>query len=227
MKKRYAIFNFGRLSYGGFISKAIAVQEALAAPMFNTIQPSAAEVMPMINNLQGLWTLSEHRNYQSKGVRDALRYQIEDMLKQQCYYVNALANGNMDLLSFCGFELNKVPSSQPLPLRPIIKDISTTGVGGEVLVSLQGSRQTKYFVLETRDAQGSLIREATSTRVKAKVSDLPVGVLLSVRVQAFNAKGRSPWTVDFPFMIGTVGNSESVFVMKPASDNTGKKSSAA
>jgi hypothetical protein len=227
MKKRYVIFNLARVGYSAFLSKTRKIQEMLAAPMFNSITPTPGEVMPLIENLQAVWNQTDAGNLLLRGERDTIRYQIEDMMARQCLAVNALAYGDMNILLNCGFELNKVATSQPLPDCPIIQGLSVTGTSGEILVDLKGCKQAAYYVLEVRDMNGQLIREGTSSRVKAKVDGMMSGEPLQVRAQAYNATGKSLWTVYYPFMLGTVGGAQNVFVMKPVKGNNSSDSSVA
>lgn len=215
MKKRYVTISFSKKAIGKFITKAYAIQDALTAPEFSSITPTPAEVVPFIAQLQDLQSQVEQRNYKMKSARDSMRTIVETMLEKQAVEVNALANGNMDILNVCGFDISKVPSAAPLPALPLIKGISVGTTTGQVIMHLVGSRQTKYYVTEIRDADENLIREATSPRMKSDVNNLPIGIMLFARVQAVNARGASLWTVNYPFMINNIGGSQSVFTQSP------------
>lgn len=227
MKKRYVTLSFNKLSMSAFIRKAQAIQVALSAPMFNTIQPSPGEVNPLIDQLVALCNLTALRNYSLKGERDAIRIAIEDLLSRQCSAVNTLAHGDMNILLQSGFDVSKIPSAMPLPVVPYIKNVTAGCNDGEVAVYLKGCKQAKSYVLEVRDMDNNLIREAVSTKVHAVINMLPVGVTLRVRVCAINARGRSLWTVNYPFMIGVVDGSQGVFTLSTNKDKNNNRNTDA
>lgn len=215
MKKRYVTLSFSKKAIGKFITKAYAIQDALTAPVFSSITPTPLEVVPFIAQLQDLQSQVEQRNYKMKSARDSMRINVETLLEKQGLAVNALANGDMDILNVCGFDISKVPTAAPLPALPLIKGISSGTTSGQVIMELVGSKQTKYYVSEFRDADQNLIREATSSRLKSPVNNLPLGIMLFARVQAVNARGESQWTVNYPFMINNIGGAQTVFTQSP------------
>lgn len=223
MKKRFALDNFSKRSISNFIYKAGSIQSALSESMFSTITPAPSEVLPLINEMKQLANQTELGNYLCKARRDTVRQEIERMLTRQCFSVNALAAGDMIILLQSGFDINKVPTAVPLPNLPVIKTIALGSADNSVDVQIMGCRQARNYIIEIRDINNNLIREASSTRMMANVTGLPSGIMLRARVYAENASGRSLWTVYYSFMLNSIDGNMGLFTMTSTKSNQSAK----
>jgi hypothetical protein len=225
MKKIFAIFNFGRLSFAAFISRARSVQHALSQPLFMTIVPTPAEVSLVIDNLENLWSVTNLRNYQHKAERDRVRADLELLLMQQIFSVNNLAAGNPDVLRQSGFDLNKQPTAKPLPGTPIIKGVASTGDEGAIEFSFIRPKDASFYEVEVLNPSSEVVHQCIVTRTKLIIQNLPLGIQLRVRVRAQNATGKGVWTMPYPFMISVMEGVYGVYVFTTAKKNNNRSSS--
>jgi hypothetical protein len=214
MKKNCVICNFSGLSYADFLSKARSAQQALENPLFLSIVPTPAEVLPVIDQVQELWGLTNQRNYQVKAQRDRARDELETMLARQVYNVNGLAAGDLNVLRQSGFDLKKERSQRPVPSTPIIKGVTPFGDEGAVELSFIRPKGVAFFTVEVLDSNSKVIYNGTFTRSKVTLERLPVGVQLRARVRAENSTGKSVWTMPYPFIISVMDGVYGVYVFK-------------
>jgi len=99
-----------------FIARVREIQTMIAAaPVFNTIVPAPATIVPMLDQL-AIWDAEAHlRDYRNVTPRRALREQLNVLVSDQCTAVNAIAQGDVNTLVLSGYELNKIPSATPVP----------------------------------------------------------------------------------------------------------------
>jgi len=123
MKKRFARFNFKRLTNKGFIGHARAIQAALANDMFSTVQPTPAEVLPLIIEMENLLIQTDLGYIMLRAKRDEVRATITEMLYRQSMSVNLMANGDMNVLCQCGFDISKEPERMPEPTKGLLPNL--------------------------------------------------------------------------------------------------------
>jgi len=107
MKKKFVTFSFKKMGYNDYIGKARDIQSGLDGPLFTTIVPTPGEVIPLIDQLQGLWTQTQLGNKIVVPERDALRAAITALLVKQGLAVNYLADGDLSILVQSGFDITK------------------------------------------------------------------------------------------------------------------------
>lgn len=220
--KRKALNVQNRVSIGLFQSKVLSVQENLSIPMFHMIVPPPSEVLPKLATFNSFQSQCEIGNRAVIPDRDAIKQEILNDMAKQCWGVNLLANGDMTILSKCGFDISKERGVAPVPGVPYFKGITPGCDDGEIELHLKGNKQAKFYVLEVIDMDGNLIREVTLNKAKSPVYNLPVNVLLRARACSVNARGRSVWTAFYPFSISLYEGNQNVLTMAPAKS---KKSS--
>ncbi len=213
--KRKALNVPDRVSIGVFQSKVLSVQENLSAPMFGTIAPPPSEVLPKLATFNSFQSQCEIGNRAVIPDRDAIKKEILNDMAKQCWGVNLLANGDMTILSKCGFDISKERGVAPVPGVPFFKAITPGCDDGEIELQLQGNKYARFYVLEIRDVDGNLVREVTLNKAKSPVYSLPVNVLLRARACSVNARGRSIWTAYYPFSISLYEGSQNVLTLAP------------
>ncbi len=183
-----------------FILKARTIQGRLANPTFNTVYPTPSDVIPLLDQLQIYAAQSEIRDYSRVGAARLLRKQIKGMLTQQAAYVNAIANGNEEILSLSGFALSKVPVSRPVPEYGTIASIEFS-FGQEAIMSCNVLDNVDRYQFEINGTNGyHAVIDSYHTKIKA--SHLPLGVELKVRVRGINRRGTGDWGPSTSFRIG-------------------------
>jgi hypothetical protein len=201
MTKRFVYSNFSKLSIPNFLSKIYSIQQALSVPMFESIVPAPAEVFVVYEQMKQLAIQTTHRNYQVKGVRDALRQKLEYMLDQQCYAVNAMGCGDMSIISLSGFPVNRLRSAPSAPQKPAIKEFSITPDQTGLEIQILGCKQARQYIIEVLKKDGTMAMRHVSTRLRTVITQLPSDVELNLRVQAENSAGKSQWSPNLSFMI--------------------------
>lgn len=198
MKKKYVTLSFKKMGYNDFLDKVREIQTFLSAPMFSTIQPTPAEVIPLLDQLQLVWTQTKAGNRLLIGERDELRLLITNLLERQALAVNYLADGNMNILLNCGFDLDKTPEQAPEPAQgTVLSAISLPG--GATIVDTQRIDGADWYQLKIT-GPNNFVKWQTGKYAKFKIADLPKGVTLQVVVRAVNYRGEGAWSNPLGFV---------------------------
>lgn len=198
MKKKYVTLSFKKMGYNDFLDKVREIQTFLSTPMFNTIQPTPAEVIPLLDQLQSVWTQTKAGNRLLIGERDELRLLITSMLERQALAVNYLADGNMNILLNSGFDLDKTPVQAPVPAQGnIIAVVSLPG--GVAAVDTQRIDGADWYQARIT-GPNNFVKWQTGKYPKFKVTDLPTGVTLQAEVRAVNYRGEGEWSQPLGFV---------------------------
>ncbi len=203
--KRRCIYGMQNYKVNDLIERAILIQDQLSAPQYAAVSPTPAEVMVCIGQLRAIQKQCNNHNYQGLPVRNQLREQLEDMLRFQCISVNALAKGDIVLLSGSGFDLNKEQGKRPVPEQGIITSVSKMDKEGQVKILYQGIKGRDYY--EVRAVAAGFERTIISTKPHAVIDKLPLGVEIKITYRAVNPRGEGMWspTVDCLLMPNTLG----------------------
>ncbi len=201
MKKRYVTLSFKKMGYNDFLDKVREIQSFLSAPMFSTIVPTPAEVIPLLDQLQVVWIQTKAGNRLLRGERDDLRELITNLLERQALAVNYLADGSMNILLNCGFDISKEEEPRPVPETVMIKAIEPLQAG-EVIIKIKTDPFAEYYQAKITGPNG-FTKWYTSLHPKMKVPDLLMGVTLTVVVRSVNNKGIGQWSVSGNFVLPT------------------------
>lgn len=204
------------MTNSGFLAAARCVQTGLSNELFSAVQPTPAEVVPHILEMQSLLIQTNLGNNMLRGKRDEVRATITEMLYRQSLSVNFLANGDMNMLVRSGFDISKEPERMPEP---------TKGVGLNVLrqadqiiwLTCDGIEYQDMYELEVFGA-GDFRKSYISKRKRFKVEDLPADVVLNAQMRGINSRGPGQWTNSIPFMV--YGNIEDKMNPKRISDKS-------
>lgn len=181
-----------------YIGRVRQLQQSLSDGQFSTVQPQPAEVLARLAELETLQLECNQRNYKFVATRDVVRADVDNMIDSQCACVNAIANGDVTVIVQSGFELSKVREPRPVPATGMMKTV-TPLTDAQALIIFLAIRFRDFYELEITGPAG-FIRIVAGTHPKMKVSDLPVGVVLSARVRAVNSNGPGEWSSSIDFM---------------------------
>jgi|GEM_PF-782086 len=187
-------------SVNNLLFKARLIQNKLAAdPMYTGIFPAPAEVMIFIEELTVFQAQISMRNYHCKPKKDAKRKQLDMALAQQCKWVNAMANNNLDFLTNSGFDLSK--SREPIqePATARISQVITLQEG-VAIVKAKHIDNTRYYEALIFGPNGYK-KKVTGLYADITVPNLPTGVALAVKVRSVNHKGNGQWSGSINFVL--------------------------
>lgn len=204
--KRRCIYGMQNFTVDNLIKKAKLIQDQLSAPEYVTIVPTPSEVMTLINQLSDAQSQCSKHNYQGIPVRNQLRTQLEDMLRFQCVAVNALAKGNLVLLSRSGFDLNKEQGKRPVPEQGRISSFKPLEQEGKVKIFYSGIKGRDYY--EIRAVSIGFEQTVISTKPYAFIDNLPLGQEIKITYRAVNPNGEGMWSpnIDCLLMPNTLGS---------------------
>jgi len=138
-----------RYSNEAFIFEARKVQISLTQGAYNMVQPTPAEVNPLIDQMELYLLDNSDRNYKSVPLRRELRKQITVLLKLQCASINGLAKGNIDFMLNSSFPLNKVPQQHQVPEQGQLRSV-TPHSGGSATVFFYGIKTRDFYEANPR-----------------------------------------------------------------------------
>lgn len=177
-----------RLSSAALVEKATTITNALSQPQYSQVVPTAGEVQAVLDQFKMAQEQCSVRNYQMKPVRDALREQLELMLKAQCASLNGLGYGDPEMLAASGFDLAKTPGSRPLPEQGLIVSITAQNTPGSALVRFKGIKGREFYRVVVCKGD-HVCGNYTVTDNKCVIRGYAEGDVLSVRVCGVNSAG--------------------------------------
>ncbi len=190
-----------------FIARVREIQTMIAAaPVFNTIVPAPATIVPMLDQL-AIWDGEARlKDYRNVVPRKEMRAQLNDLVSAQCTAVNAIAQGDVNTLVLSGFELNKIPSATPAPEQAEIDFVESKG-SGTAIVYIKRKAKVGFYDLLIK-GPNNFERQVSSPFSNIKVPDLPMGVRLTVVARAVNRKGVGDWSLPVKFVASIDPNAE-------------------
>lgn len=195
------------LKTSDFIARVRDIQTMLsAASVFSGILPSPATILPMLDQL-AIWDAeSRLKDYRNVAPRKELRAQLNVLIADQCTAVNAIAQGDVNVLVQSGFELNKIPSVTPAPEQAEIDFVESKG-GGTAIVYIKRKVKAVFYELLFK-GPNNYERAVAGPSSKVKVPDLPEGVRLTVVARAVNRKGVGEWSLPVKFVVSIDPNAD-------------------
>ncbi len=189
-----------------FIARGRDIQTMLSAPVFSAVVPTPATITPMLDQL-AIWDAEARlRDYRNVAPRRELRAQLNVLIADQCTAVNAIAQGDVNVLVQSGFELNKIPSATPAPEQAEIDFVESKG-GGTAVVYIKRRGKVRYYELQFK-GPNNFERTVSSPYSNVKVPDLPTGVRLTVVARAVNRKGVGDWSLPVKFVASIDPNAD-------------------
>lgn len=191
--------SMGGYTDSAFLTEVKAIQLCLSQPAYAMVQPSPAEMQPLIDQMEVYLKEVRERNFKSVFDRNQLRKTMTAMLKLQSTSVNGLANGNYMFMKESGFPMNKEPQPQQVPAKGQLRRVSPMQDGTAIVF---------FYAIKTRDFYEALVTGAngfskliTGVNPKMKIPDLPTGVRLDVKVRGVNGKGVGEWSTKMTFSL--------------------------
>lgn len=198
---QYVKFQFKDAPVSAFIVAVRNIQHQLSEPEFAQVAPTPSEILPMVDELEGLQAQVIVGNYTVTNERNVLRASIARMVTRQCLFVNSIAFGDPTLLRKSGFELRKAPQPRPIPERVEVITASNSN-NGEVLVRYSAAKHRTNYHLQMRLPDGEWQTIQTTTKRSVLVTDLPVKEYVFFRVCAANSSGSGEWSAPARILVG-------------------------
>jgi hypothetical protein len=177
-----------KLSNGDLLFGAQRIQEKLSIPEYGAVQPSPAEVLPVLEKFKLLHYRCEARDYSLIAARNQCRHEVLQLLRQQCESVNAIAWGNVKLLEMSGFPLRKPKSPTVLPAQTWINSVNPGVESGSIVVRLKPIPNCKYYIVTVVNQDGTS-SEHISLKSKVLIENLSPATFVSISARAFNSAG--------------------------------------
>jgi hypothetical protein len=192
MKPKAAVHLRG-MSLHAFMTKAKMVQTNLQDPLFATISPTPAEMMPLLDQLLTYWNQISGRNYGNIASRDALFLKLKQMYSNQCMAVNGLAQGNLYILEKSGFDLAKTASKPALAPPPENVRGRQGMEAWYVMVRFTSVRTRQYYEVHVTDAAGKH-HYYTCRNTTLIITDLAPSQEILIRVRTINSSGAGEYS---------------------------------
>jgi hypothetical protein len=186
--KAKAVTRLRNIKIPTLLGMASAIQEQLQQPVFASISPSPAEIIPKLDKLQELYSETRQRNYSYMKLRDITVLEIKSDLADQCSAVNALAKGDESIIRASGFSFAKEPRRAELPLPPAILKVERGREMWHMKIKLECVPQRHYYMIEVVDDAG-IVHHYSSSRSSLYIEDLEPNQTVAIRVCAVNARG--------------------------------------
>src|SRR5690606_21733383 len=117
----------------------------------------------------------------------------------QCLFVNAIADGDLNIIVESGFELKKVRGNSPDTTNGNTPNTATMGYA-EVIIKATGIKNHDYIELQV-DGPNGFSKTYSGLYSKFILNDLPVGIELKARTRGVNCRGEGEWTDSVSFIV--------------------------
>lgn len=196
-KKLKPLLNTSKLSASGVITKAGGIVEQMGLhvttfatpnPPLSAITDQAGKLQIKINKQNAAWSAYKEASDEVQTERAVL----EELMEQERFYVEGIANGDRTKILAANFEVRKdqVPVGiLPAPLGVITKE---GGSDGELIVTWKSVKGAKAYNVEiSYDLSDAANWSFYNTCIKCKcyISGIESGTRVYARVVAYNGKG--------------------------------------
>lgn len=175
------------------LHKAQVIQSSLSKPEFAAVEPAPAEVNIIIAQLNTAQNECTEKNYKFVPLRNALQERLREMLRLQCHCVNAIAQGQEEILIRSGFPLKKEASPLPVPEMGTMIAVSVGHSENSLNVEVKPLKNKSYYMVELRQADGVTLYH-TSLQAKMVIQGVAQDMDIAVRVCGANSSGNGPWS---------------------------------
>jgi len=198
MIKRRCIFGMYGLKDSDFIVRVREIQINLSNPGFSAVIPTPTTINSMLDQL-AIWVAEAlMKDYRNSAARIALRKELNRLVSQQVISVNSIAQGDVNILVLTGFDLNKVPSSIPVPEQGEVDRVVNRENG---TVEIYNKRLLDCLLYEAEiTGPNNFYLKESSFYPKIKIANLPMGVNLFVITRGRNKKGNGLWSGPLSFV---------------------------
>jgi hypothetical protein len=170
------------------IQVASSLQVSLSSPTFSTLVPSPQDVWPVLNLLIRENALCRERNFSRVAIRDDLRHQLLQLIRQQVQGVNYIAKGDFDILRQSGLQLRKERSAPYYLNRIVMKSIVPGSEDGSLVVKLNKVNHSQYYQIEITEEAGSM-KIFTSHNTTVRAYGLKLGAHVTIVARAYSSRG--------------------------------------
>ena len=123
-------------------------------------------------------------------LKDSRRKTLEELLTQEAFYVDNVANGNKDTILKSGMPASKDREATPSPAAPENVKVSATGNDGEVRVSWKAVKNKLSYRIESSADNITWVDRGIVSKSPAIIGGLPSGSLQWFRVFTNGTKNR-------------------------------------
>ncbi len=200
--RRHALGGFKQLSDDVLLVRTVTVLQAMTNnTAFTTPLPSLADVDTAWRDFQEKLSIARRRGSPyDTAAKNASKLQLAEMLRQLAFYVNRIANGDLQILLSSGFMLNNHPKAVDVPNAVTNVTLREGRQSGQMRMDFEKQSQVLLYEYRyglkpegTEEPQWSAIFMTTSTRNNL-LAPLEPFLRYYVQVRSVNGLGKSPWS---------------------------------
>lgn len=195
----FVLKGFSKFSDADLLFFARHVLEMMSASSnFPNPVVSMAALAAIIAAFQEALTAVQEGGRTAIAMKDKIRAQLDQALRQLAIYVQTVADGDPSIVTSSGFQTRKQTSSpQPQPAGPGIRKI-LNGASGELLIYIKAEAYAKTYNLRfgpvSTDPESWTVRNVAGVKSAVSIKGLTPGVVYGFQVQALGNNGLTGWS---------------------------------
>lgn len=197
IRKRKPLVNFARYSDAKIIPPAEFIIESMQAnPAFASPLPKILDVATVLNSYKLALTEASSRDRTKVALKNQLRMQLNDLLKQLGVYVDNVANGDVTTIVLSGYAVSKDPEPRYItaPTAPVLKPGNNPGTIACKIKKVKYANSYVYMLADTQ-TKDAVWTSITSTRTALTFSNLEPGKLYTIKVAAIGSNAQLEYSI--------------------------------
>lgn len=170
------------------------IQSLTDNPNFPDVGTLLAELSTAVDDYIVNIPAKPERNQINVAIKDAKREIVKSLMRKIGFYVQMVANDDLEKLKSSGFPPAKKPGTNPsnLPM-PVILNMTTNGTPRQLMVQCQATAAAKLYDVRISYDQTNWIT-TTDSKSKVTVQDLTPEVVVYVQARMRNTNHTTPWS---------------------------------
>jgi hypothetical protein len=127
--------------------------------------------------------------------KDSKREVVKAKMRRLGFYVQLIAQDDLEKLKSSGFPIAKLAgsTSKELPM-PVILGLSTNGTAKQLIVKCKSATAARLYDVRASTDQVNWPYKNSDDKTKVMLDDLPVDTVLYVQARLRNSEHTTPWS---------------------------------
>jgi hypothetical protein len=190
-----------KLSYKRVVDKSFVplcqgiIQSMTANTNFPDVGNYLPELVTVFDEYLSAIPSPQSRNQINVANKDSKRKSVKTKLRTLGFYVQLIAQDNLEKLKSSGFPIAKQAgaNSKELPM-PVILGMNTNGTLKQLIVKCKSTSAARLYDVRASTDQVTWPYKNSDDKTKVMLDDLPVDTVLYVQARYRNSDHTTPWS---------------------------------
>jgi hypothetical protein len=189
---RKIILDYSKRTDGGFVTKVSNILSSMTDnPDFPTPIPPLVSISEALGEFVSALSAASEGGTSLTEIKNQKRIVVADLVRQLGLYILYIANNDVEVLAGTGYDLTKIPGSQPLgkPGVVTIKDGISSGMLSTFVTRPEGAKSFLYQITPDPLTAESVWESTPGSKAKYTFTDLIPGKKYWIRYVAVGKEG--------------------------------------